>query len=305
MAIVCLLSDVWQPFVHPYAGLGTLVCTFAGAAIGIVAQLDIRRSDGTLRGRELAGFRGSGRRAALRVGGLLFQATTIYCGPAMRRAQSVNNLKQIGLALSSYHETYGRFPPAAVFDQKGHALYSWRVLLLPFLEQQDLYKEFHLDEAWNSPHNQALVSRMPAVYHLPHRRTYEEPRGTTFILVFVGKGMVLESQGDAAQGIVDAAGSTLMAVEARTSVPWSMPMDLPFMANAQVPTLGGTERHRFGPDTPRDGFLVVYVDGSTEFRQRPDQSDEAAPALRAAITRNGLEPISPADRFYADFGRRP
>src|SRR5262249_21734482 len=72
---------------------------------------------------------------------------------ATRRMQSTNNLKQIALAMHSYHDTMGRFPPAIVRDKEGKPLYSWRVLLLPYLEQQNLYNQFKLDEPWDSEHN--------------------------------------------------------------------------------------------------------------------------------------------------------
>ena len=69
---------------------------------------------------------------------------------AARRTQCVNNLKQIGLAMHNYHATYDTFPPAGTVDAEGKPLLSWRVLLLPFLEQDALYRQFHLDEAWAS-----------------------------------------------------------------------------------------------------------------------------------------------------------
>ena len=73
-------------------------------------------------------------------------------------------MKQIGLALRSYHQDQGRFPPAVVYSPEGRPLYSWRVLILPYLEQKDLYDEFDLNEAWDSPHNRELLAKRPAVY---------------------------------------------------------------------------------------------------------------------------------------------
>ena len=57
------------------------------------------------------------------------------------------------LALHNYHDTHGLYPPAVVYGDDDKPLYSWRVLILPFVEQDALYKEFHLDEPWDSPHN--------------------------------------------------------------------------------------------------------------------------------------------------------
>jgi Protein of unknown function (DUF1559) len=63
-------------------------------------------------------------------------------GEAARRAQCRNNLKQIALALHDYHQQYGVLPPAYVADASGRPMHSWRVLLLPFLEQQSLYDQY-------------------------------------------------------------------------------------------------------------------------------------------------------------------
>ena len=78
--------------------------------------------------------------------GLLVPATR-SAGPAARRAQCVNNLKQIALALSQYEQTYQALPPAYTVDAKGKPLHSWRTLILPFLEQSELYKKIHLPKA--------------------------------------------------------------------------------------------------------------------------------------------------------------
>src|SRR5688572_25637350 len=73
-------------------------------------------------------------------------------------------LKNIGVALHDYRDTYGKWPPAVVTDKAGKPLYSWRVALLPFLEQQELHKRFKLDEPWDSPANQKLLTETPRCY---------------------------------------------------------------------------------------------------------------------------------------------
>ena len=75
----------------------------------------------------------------------------------------MNNLKQIGLAMHNYHDARGRLPAAYTVDKDGKPLLSWRVLILPYTEEAALYKEFHLDEPWDSEHNKNLIARMPAV----------------------------------------------------------------------------------------------------------------------------------------------
>ena len=95
----------------------------------------------------------------------------MVAGPAREaaiRAQCTNNEKQIALALHNYHDQHNSFPPAFSQGKDGKPLLSWRVLILPFLDQQQaLYDQFHLDEAWDSPHNRTLIAKMPAVLSLP------------------------------------------------------------------------------------------------------------------------------------------
>lgn len=81
--------------------------------------------------------------------------------------QSGQQQRQILLAMHNYHNDYGTLPPQAIKDQAGTPLLSWRVALLPYLGQDALYKEFKLDEAWDSPHNKKLLARIPAVYQRP------------------------------------------------------------------------------------------------------------------------------------------
>src|SRR5213078_2963713 len=67
-------------------------------------------------------------------------------------------------ALRRYHDRHGRFPPAVVTDADGKPLYSWRVLILPFLDEEGPYRRFHLNRAWDHPSNRALLDQMPAVF---------------------------------------------------------------------------------------------------------------------------------------------
>ena len=79
----------------------------------------------------------------------------------VRRLGSTNNLRQLGLAMHNHHDVFKCFPPPAIYSPDGKPLLSWRVMLLPFLDQTPLYKQFHLNEPWDSPHNRALVAKMP------------------------------------------------------------------------------------------------------------------------------------------------
>ncbi len=97
------------------------------------------------------------------------------------RARSMNNLKQIMLAMFNYLDASktSAFPPRTSYSVDGKPLLSWRVQLLPYLDQKELFKEFHLDEPWDSQHNRQLIERMPDVYHSPLSRAAPAGRRTS------------------------------------------------------------------------------------------------------------------------------
>jgi len=87
---------------------------------------------------------------------------------AGRRNAAANELKQIAIAMHNYHDTNKHFPARTIRDAEGKALLSWRVAVLPYIDQIDLYNQFHLDEAWDSPHNKSLIGKMPSLFADPN-----------------------------------------------------------------------------------------------------------------------------------------
>ena len=83
--------------------------------------------------------------------------------------QSRQNLTQIGTAIKQYEQADGRVPQQLVRGQgkQSRPLLSWRVHILPYLGQDALYKQFKLDEPWDSANNIRLLNQMPAVYASP------------------------------------------------------------------------------------------------------------------------------------------
>jgi hypothetical protein len=202
---------------------------------------------------------------------------------------SANRLHQIGYALHAYDDNFRHLPPAIVTDKNGKALYSWRVLLLPFLEQDSLYKQFHLGEPWDSPHNRQFLERTPRCYSPGLGK--EDPPGTTRYRVFVGPGTAFERPGLTWDDFPDGLANTLLVVEAGEPVPWSKPDELAYDPNQPLPALGGAFRkpvYVLRREWRRDpGFTAVLADGSTRFIR----SDTDEQALRALITRNGGETV--------------
>jgi hypothetical protein len=176
----------------------------------------------------------------------------------------------------NYQQGHGRLPSAVVYGEDGTSLYSWRVLLLPYIEQDGLYKEFHLDESWDSPHNIQLLPKMPRIYAPPGRKAKTVPAYHTVCHVFVGKGAAFEGREglNLAADFPDGTSNTVLVVEAGEPVPWSKPDDLRYDPDGPLPPL----RCLF-----RDGFRAGFVDGSRHWL--PKTASEAT--LRALITRNG------------------
>jgi hypothetical protein len=196
-----------------------------------------------------------------------------------------NNLKQIGLAFYNYHDSYRRFPAAAIYSKDGQPLLSWRVAILPFIEQDNLYREFHLDESWDSPHNRGLLPRMPKTYE-SWGDAETEPY-TTFFQVFVGQGTVFEgTKGTKREEITDGPMNTILVIEAGEGVPWTKPADIPFDPNQSLPPLGGMFKERFRFSTLSFGgskdILSIFADGSVHPIKKTINEEN----LRRLIIRN-------------------
>jgi Protein of unknown function (DUF1559) len=203
------------------------------------------------------------------------------------RNKSVNNLKQICLSFHNFHQMHDHLP-SDIRSKGGKPLLSWRVAVLPYLEQQALYEKFHLDEPWDSAHNKALLKEIPDVY-VPVIRS-DEPKISTYYQVITGPGTSFEGKDGASFiDITDGTSNTLMVVEAGSPVPWTKPEDLTYDKEKPLPKLGRLFR---------GGFNAGFTDGSVRFLSEaiPEQ------VIRAIITRNGGEVI---DRNAFEVDEKP
>ena len=174
-----------------------------------------------------------------------------------------NNLKQMALAIHNYNDTYGHMPPRAICDKGGKPLLSWRVAILPFIEQGPLAMAFKLDEPWDSAHNKKLIARMPAIYKPAARPGVP---GETFYQVFAGPGTLYPKPDSKPRigSIPDGSSNTFLVAEASKSVPWTKPDDIEITAKV-LPKLGG-QFEKF--------FQVALCDGSVRRvgRKAPEKS---------------------------------
>lgn len=211
-----------------------------------------------------------------RPGTVLFPSAT-----RAERQRSQNTLKQIGLAFFNFDSTYNGFP-VGIADKSGKPGLSWRVAILPFIEQENLYKQFKLDEPWNSEHNKKLIAQMPAIYGHGNTGT----TGYTYYRAFVGRdcALTVPPRGTAGQPMIggrlaaipDGTSNTAIVAEAADPVIWTKPDELGYEAGKPAPKLGGV----FG-----DGFHFLMCDGSPRFipKSTPEKT------VRAIITARGGE----------------
>jgi hypothetical protein len=201
-----------------------------------------------------------------------------------RRAQRIRQFKQLALAMHNYHDVNKHFPAsAAICDDDGKPLLSWRVAVLPYLDQAELYKQFHLDEPWDSPHNRKLVESMPAIFADPDPKLRQLAReGKTTYQVPVGADTIFHTdRGTKFREIIDGTSKTILIVEVEPAraVVWTKPED--WAIDLQNPRQG-LQRD------DRPYFTAAFADGSVQIIDAT-QIDE--PLLRALFTRAGREVI--------------
>ncbi|QJW93581.1 DUF1559 family PulG-like putative transporter [Frigoriglobus tundricola] len=211
---------------------------------------------------------------------------------AATRVKDANNLKQFGLAMHAYNDAKGHFPPQdgkTAAHPKGGL--SWRVHLLPYIEQDALYKQFNLDEPWDGPTNKKLIEKMPAIFQSPF---VADPPNQTRYKVFSGRDTIIHpGSRTTLLDITDGTSNTILIVGGGRPVVWTQPDDIPF-TGAEVPpsvlALPG-----------QTGCNVALCDGSVRWLELSRLSPTT---LKAAITRAGGETLGP-DWDAAEGPRRP
>jgi hypothetical protein len=199
------------------------------------------------------------------------------------RLASIKNLETIAQALNAYAADHGAYPAPAIVSRSGQPLLSWRVLILPYLGEEELYDRFDLNAAWNSGQNQMISYQdMPAIYRHPDNQGWATD--TVYHLV-TGTGTLFPKSGPLSpRQVTDGATKTILVVEASASSMWTEPLDLDFV------TSGGTINSASGNDlggATDGGVCVVTVDGLGHYL--PETT--ASMTVNALITPQGGEPL--------------
>jgi hypothetical protein len=230
----------------------------------------------------------SGDRIELRLGDHELAAVLAAAQPSVLESQTshwrreaMSRVTKLADAVYSFQLAKKRFPAFATFSASGQPLLSWRVQMLPFLGETDLYGQFHLDEPWDSEHNRPLIAKMPEMFLSPaskHRAvdglaTYREVVGPH--TAFPGREPIEWKQ------ITDK-GVTILLVEVDDdhAVTWTKPEGLPF--NPEHPSTGMGGQFK-------DGFYIADCGGGGRFLSNPPIDDED---MRGLLTIDGGETIS-------------
>ena len=239
------------PFVCPHCGTQTLVddryanqrgdCATCGREITVPplpsataepsSQLDPKRK---------SQWRSLAKALALSLGGLALMAALTgivleFVLPVVRsnqlkqyRAQSNTHLQRIAQAMRAYHDAYNSYPPAYIPDSNGRPMHSWRVLLLPYLDEMAIYGRYDFNKPWDEqdPAIEAPLE-MPAVYSSPADEDGQVEGHTSFVVIVGNRTMFPGARAIRSEQIRDGLSATIMVVERHNSqIPWYQPEDL-------------------------------------------------------------------------------
>ncbi|MDR0328286.1 MAG: DUF1559 domain-containing protein [Planctomycetaceae bacterium] len=207
-----------------------------------------------------------------------FQAASMEIQPC------VKNMKTLVLAFHTLHSVNDKLPPPFTVDNNGKPLHSWRVLVLPYVEQSALYESIRLNEPWDSEYNKQFHDKMPAVFRCPSG-TGNPNRDTIYCMVVGNETVgVPDGKGISLYKVEDGTSNTIALVERATPVCWMEPVDV-----LQEHAYLGVNKHKFGIGSEHKGGVVVgFLDGSSRFIKDTISLD----VLKAILTKAGGEVYS-------------
>lgn len=178
-----------------------------------------------------------------------FSEQAVAMDAAALQTQGVNNMRQLALAMLNYESAYGHFPPAVVQHDSGQ-VHSWRIAILPFLEEGEMYQAYRFDEPWNSEHNAAITKDMPPSFKHPA----SESESNACYFAAIGPSTVFApGKLTTFPDLLDGSSDTILLLEAKRDCHWAKPEDIPFADAIAGKSLGGFN----------DGVITtVLCDGS-------------------------------------------
>ena len=178
-----------------------------------------------------------------------------------RRISCEDNVRDLTLTLCDYEFSHGHFPAAYATEAEGKPKYSWRVLILPFIGEQNLYDQYNFDEPWDGPKNKKLLNQMPQIFGCPFHREHKDH--TPYKLV-VDQGTAFETGRTISYGnITDGSSNTICIVEDTCNpVPWTKPEDLTL---EQAVAVLAPSDPRFVAHVYPSTFQTYFFNGSVSF----------------------------------------
>lgn len=226
-------------------------------------------------------------------GGIWLSRAINHAHEAVHETVCRSNLNQIQMAFLNYHDTYGSFPPAYVVNEHGERMHSWRVLILPFIDQDEVYEQYHFDEPWNSPHNRSLEREINLdMFHCPSGPLVSDSPLTNYVLV-TGAGTAFPGANTTnREGFEDGTENTILLVEiADSDIHWMEPRDLEIESMSFA--VNDPQNPGISSPHPR-GPAVVFADRITAYRLDQSLRPETVKAL---LTISGGEGVTKDDLF--------
>ncbi len=217
----------------------------------------------------------------------------VYLWPKMQKniqrsaqGRDLENMKSLAAALNAYSDRYGTYPPPVVLDGLGKPLYSWRVLILPFMGYEELHKQFDLKQPWDSVSNSNLHRAMPAEFASPNSPDAISSNETNYVLI-TGPGTLFPPSGPLSPKNIDK--PTLLLVETKNNIQWCAPGDIDLgrsfrVGNRPMVDVGGLHK---------SSFSAMTVD--EESMRIPSNVPQAV--LDALVTPNGGENVQTSTFF--------
>ena len=197
-----------------------------------------------------------------------------------------NNVKMLGLAFANFESAYRKLPGSKNYREGGIGFkgprtkhpFSWRVAVLPFVEEVKLFQQYDFNEPWDSEKNLKLLDKMPAVFRSPHAPS-DQKVGETNYLGFAGEKSAMVDGGIPMAEIKDGTSATILLVETKRTVPWTKPEDFAFAEYADAKRA-----------EPFDGLGLncLMVDGTVLSLDAPVDWER----LGRLVTRDGGEPFT-------------